>query len=64
MKVETHIAEIETENDQGRSVPAVRVTCSRCDHSTVSYGIGDSSIKRCRALLREECPEDEENFYI
>jgi hypothetical protein len=40
------------------------VTCSRCDHQTESFGTSGASIRRCLALLREECPEDEENFYV
>jgi hypothetical protein len=42
----------------------VIVTCSQCGHQTESYGTGDSSIKRCLALMREECPEGEENYYV
>ena len=45
-------------------IDSVRVTCSRCAHSTESFGTTERSIKRCLVLLREECPEDESNFYV
>lgn len=41
----------------GVMMPGVVVTCSRCGHATESCGTGDSSIRRCLALMREECPE-------
>lgn len=43
--------------------PAVQVTCGRCDHQVVSKGQHGAAIRRCFALLREECPEDESNYY-
>jgi hypothetical protein len=50
--------------DEGRHVDVVQVTCSRCGHSTRSYGSSDASAKRCLVLLREECPRGERNFYV
>ena len=64
MKVEVEIVEIELENDNGIPIDSVEATCSRCDHTTESYGTGDASRRRCLALLREECPEGESNFYV
>ena len=64
MKVRCKIEEVELENDEGHPVEGVRVTCSRCDHETESFGTSDRSIKRCLALMREECPNHEENFYV
>lgn len=60
--IDCELEEIELDGDCGM-VPSVRVSCGRCGHSTESYGTGENSIKRCCALLREECPEDEYNFY-
>lgn len=51
-------------NDDGREVDCVAVTCSNCGHVTSSWGHGDSSVKRCMALMNEECPESENNFYV
>ncbi len=64
MKVKCSVEETELENDQGRPVQGVVVTCTKCDHKTESFGTGEASIKRCLALMREECPEDEENYYL
>jgi hypothetical protein len=62
MKVKCTIDEIELEGDHGE-VPSVKVTCSRCDHVVESYGTSSASIRRCLALMREECPYKESNFY-
>lgn len=45
-------------------IRSVRVTCDRCGHEVTSYGRSDRSVRRCLALLREECPDDEENYYV
>lgn len=43
-------------------VDGVVVTCSRCEKQTESFGQGDISLKRCFALLRQDC--DERNYYV
>jgi hypothetical protein len=58
MKIECEISE--SEMDGSRSVCAL---CTRCGHTTESYGVSARSVRRCLALMREECPEDERNFY-
>ncbi len=50
-------------DDNGREQPGVEVTCTRCDHVTQSFGTSEKSVKRCLVLLREECPNNENNFY-
>lgn len=44
-----------------RPVDGIVVTCTRCEESVESFGTGEASIRRCFALLREQC--DEKNFY-
>ena len=56
--------ECDVENTVTDGRPSVTVTCTACEHSTTSFGRGEGSIKRCLALLREECPEGEKNFYV
>lgn len=51
-------------NDDSREVDCVVVTCTKCGHETSSWGHGDSSVKRCMALMNEECPESENNYYV
>ena len=63
MKVECSIEEVELENDRGFMVEGVCATCSRCDHQVESFGTGEASRLRCLAVMREECPEGERNFY-
>ena len=63
MRVVCDIDHIELEGNHG-SVPSVSATCSRCGHTTESFGQSESSVKRCLVLLREECPKDEKNFYV
>lgn len=55
--------EVQIENDKGHKIRGVMLECTRCGHTTKSFGITYKSIKRCLALMREECPEDERNFY-
>jgi hypothetical protein len=43
---------------------AFRASCSRCGHETESFGSSERSIERCLALMREECPAGEMNFYV
>jgi len=64
MRVECEIEETYLENDHRRQLPGIVVTCTRCDHKSESFGKTEKSVKRCLFLLREECPESEENFYF
>ncbi len=63
MKVTVQIEETEIEGDYGE-IPSVEATCSRCDHTTESYGTSSASVRRCLVLMREECPYRELNFYV
>lgn len=63
-RVKVEFEESEWENDSGVLVEGVIATCSRCDHQTESFGTSDKSRKRCLALMREECPQNEDNFYV
>lgn len=58
------IEEVEVENESGRMVPGVMATCTECDHSVESFGTQGASIRRCLAVMREECPKGENNFYV
>ncbi len=63
-RIPCEVSQVDLENDNGITVEGVCATCSKCGHETESFGTSDASIKRCLALLREECPEDERNFYV
>lgn len=51
-------------NDNDREIDGVIVTCSRCGQEQESFGQSEASMKRCFALLKEECPKGESNFYV
>ena len=63
MNVPCEVSVVELENEDGRMVDGVEVVCSRCGHCTESFGTGEASIRRCLALMRQECPKEERNFY-
>lgn len=64
MNVDCEVEETTLERDDGREQLGVRVTCSRCSHTVESFGIESPSLRRCAALLREQCPRRERNFYV
>lgn len=63
-KIKCDIEETVLENDRGYDVDGVIATCSKCGHTTESFGTSESSINRCLAMMNEECPNGEDNFYI
>jgi len=58
------ISEEEVENDDGLWLDGVVATCTKCQNTTSSAGTSSSSIARCLAIMREECPRREANFYV
>lgn len=62
-RVPCSISEEDVENDDGLLLDGVVATCSKCQHTTSSVGTSEASIRRCLALMREECPKNEQNFY-
>jgi hypothetical protein len=64
-RVEVNIEEVDDiENERGDLQQGVRATCSECDHVTESFGTGPRSRVRCIMKMKEECPNNEENFYV
>jgi hypothetical protein len=61
-KIAVEVEDTELEGDHGL-VDGIEVTCSKCGHSVEVYGTSDASIQRGCVMLRDECPEDENNFY-
>jgi len=62
-RVECEVEEVDID-DGDRLVAGVRATCGVCGHVTESFGVNGPSRRRCLALLREECPGNENNFYV
>lgn len=63
-KVKCFISFDTEDNDAGYQGVCTFAVCDKCGHETMSYGDHDGSVKRCLALMREECPQKESNFYI
>ena len=63
MRVEVEIDEEDVESDSGRDIPGLRLTCDRRGHVVTVWGTSDRSAKRGAAMLAEECPNDEKNYY-
>jgi len=55
--------DVDVEADDGRIVNGVMATCTCCDTVTKAFGTSEASVRRCLALMREECPEGENAFY-
>jgi len=63
-QVECEVDFDDIENEQGRMVPGCTVTCGQCGETEESFGQGGGSVRRCLVLLRENCPTQENNFYV
>jgi hypothetical protein len=61
-RVPVSVEEADVENDEGRMIPGVIVTCDRCGESVEVFGTEDDSIKRGCVMLREQCGS--RNFYV
>lgn len=61
--VKCEVAHVDLTNEEDVEVPGLEVTCSRCGHRVESFGQRGRSLRRCLAVMREECPRGEENFY-
>ena len=62
-RVATTTNYVDLDGDYG-TIEGVEVTCDRCGHSEESFGTESGSLKRCAALLHENCPRSENNFYV
>lgn len=64
-RVKVEIEEVDDiENEDGDLRSGVRAACSKCDHTTESFGQGPRSRMRCIMLMKEECPKGQDNFYV
>ena len=52
-KVEVEIEEVTLENEDGIEVDGVQATCTRCDHTTESFGTSGRSRRRSRTRSRQ-----------
>jgi len=62
MRVAVDIDNADVEGEYGL-VDGICLTCERCGHSVEVAGTSDRSARRGAIMLREECPENEDNYY-
>lgn len=62
-RVVVDVEEVDLEGNDGQLIPGITVTCSRCDHCVEVFGKSERSIRRGCVLLKEECPNNEDNWY-
>jgi len=63
-RVETTVEEVELEGSDYQPVGGLTVTCTKCGHEVEVFGTHDASRRRAGAMLAEERPEGERNFYV
>jgi hypothetical protein len=62
--VECEVRAAKVVNDNGIEVDGVIVACSKCGKEVESCGTHSRSVRRCLALMRENCELDEDNYYV
>jgi hypothetical protein len=62
MRVQVDISHTDVEGDYGQ-VDGICLACERCGHEVEVAGTSGASARRGAAMLREECPNGENNFY-
>ena len=63
-RIECEVRHTVSPKDSGLMVAGVEVTCNECGHCERSFGETELSVRRCLALLRENCPEGDDNYYV
>lgn len=63
-RVTCQIERVPLYNAANRQVFGVEATCSRCDHVTQCFGTSSRSVRRALVMMREDCPRNEENYYV
>ena len=62
MQVDVEILQTDVEGDYAQ-VDGLCLVCNRCGHEVEVAGTGNASARRGAAMLREECPKGENNYY-
>jgi riboflavin synthase alpha subunit len=62
MHVSVDIDQVDVDGDY-TSVDGLCLTCSKCGHSVEVFGTSEASAKRGAIMLREQCPNNESNYY-
>ena len=62
MKVSVDITQQAVEGDYGY-IDGLSLTCERYNHCVEVFGTSDRSARAGAQKLRDDCPNDESNFY-
>ena len=62
MRVNVEIDITDVDGDYGQA-EGLCLLCQRCGHEVEVAGLSADSARRGAAMLREECPNGEKNFY-
>ncbi len=62
MMVAVDICEDDVDGEHGL-LDGLTLTCERCGHEVQVYGRSDSSARYAAKIFRDECPNDESNYY-
>lgn len=62
MRVKTVSSHVDLDGDYA-TIEGICVTCGRCDHEVEVYGTESNSYRRAAAMLKEQCPRGEKNYY-
>lgn len=64
-RIEVEVVDDMVDNDRGGKGPGVVMTCPECGEVVTCLGRTQRSVKRCFMLLKDECPNsDDNNFYV
>ena len=63
-RIAAEVEETEIVTRDGGLVPGLLVTCEKCGYSVKVFGTDERSARRGAVMLHDECPEDEDNFYV
>jgi hypothetical protein len=63
MTVDIEITETGGSDDPADGPAKLIAKCGRCNHEVSVYGHSERSRRRAAAMLREQCPEEENNYY-
>jgi hypothetical protein len=63
INVKVTVNEITLDDDNGNEICGISVSCSRCGYQVEVFGTSERSVTRGCVMLREQCPQNQKNFY-
>lgn len=63
-RVECTVKKVVLKNERGIDIESVVVKCGECERTAQSYGTSARAVRRALSVLRENCPEGAEHYYV